>query len=330
MGEIINAPEGLVALRDVFGQSILELGEKNSKLFMLDADLASSTRTMAFGKRFPDRHLNVGIAEQNMVGIAAGLSLRGYIPFVNTFASFLTRRACDQIAISVAYPQMNVKFFGFHGGINLGEDGATQQAVEDIAIMQAIAGIRVYSPVDGHDLKRVMHEVMDIKGPTYVRLSRFPSAVFTDKPSSNPEKIEDFIQIHDGEDILIFTTGTLSSHALDAVKKLSDRGVSAKLIAITRLKPLGESLIDLIKQSSDIPMAVIEEHSVYGGLAAGLSERLDAYGILHCFHRIAIQDRFGESGEPNALLEAFGLAGKNLEDRLYNIAKGFQHLKKGG
>lgn len=169
MGEVINVPEGLVALRDVFGQSILELGEKNKHLFMLDADLASSTRTKAFAQRFPERYINVGIAEQNMVGVAAGLSLRGYIPFVNTFASFLTRRACDQIAISVAYPQMNVKFFGFHGGINLGEDGATQQAVEDIAIMQAIPGIRVYAPVDGHDLKRVIHEVVQYRRGNYIR-----------------------------------------------------------------------------------------------------------------------------------------------------------------
>lgn len=133
--------------------------------------------------------------------------------------------------------------------------------------------------------------------------------------------MEEYTKISDGQDLLIFTTGTLSSHAREAVKKLANRGVTAKLIAITRLKPLGESIIELVHQSPKTPIAVIEEHSVYGGLAAGLSERLDAHNIPHCFHRIAIEDRFGESGDPNSLLESFGLAGKKLEDRLYNIAK---------
>jgi transketolase len=165
---------GHVSLRDVFGEQIVSLGARDERIMMLDADLATSTRTGKFRDAYPRRHINVGIAEQNMVGIAAGLALGGYVPFVNTFAAFLTRRACDQIAISVAYPKLNVKLFGFHAGINLGEDGATQQAVEDLAIMHAIPGIRVYVPIDGNDLARAMNEVVDLDGPTYVRLSRFP------------------------------------------------------------------------------------------------------------------------------------------------------------
>jgi transketolase len=164
-----------VALRDVYGAALPEFGHRYPTLAVLDADLATSTRTAAFRKEFPDRHLNVGIAEQNMVGMAAGIALAGGMPAVNTFAAFLSRRAADQIAISVAYPNLNVKFFGFHAGISLGEDGATQQAVEDLGIMQAIPNIRVYAPLDAVDLRAVMEEVFSTSGPTYVRLARFPS-----------------------------------------------------------------------------------------------------------------------------------------------------------
>jgi transketolase len=287
----------------------------------LDADLASSTRTAAFAKAFPSRHLNVGIAEQNMVGMAAGLSLAGYVPFVNTFASFLTRRACDQIAISVAYPRLNVKFFGFHGGINLGEDGATQQAVEDIGIMQVIPGIRVYAPLDGNDLARVMDEVVEVDGPTYVRLSRFPSPLLTAPVGADDGRAADFVELRKGSDLLVFTTSTLAAKVVEAADALAQGGIAARVIGVSRIKPLAPSVAGLISESATTPLAVVEEHSIHGGLADTLSAVLDEAGRPHLIHRIGVPDRFGESGPPEALLEAFGLAGAPLIDRLRRIVR---------
>ncbi|WP_053239714.1 transketolase family protein [Pleomorphomonas koreensis] len=317
-----SAPEGYVSLRDVFGDAIMALGARDPRIVMLDADLASSTRTMKFGKTYPDRHYNFGIAEQNMVGAAAGFAIAGYIPFVNTFASFLTRRACDQIAISVAYPQLNVKFFGFHGGINLGEDGATQQAVEDLGIMQAIPGIRCYAPIDGNDLARVMNEVADIEGPTYVRLSRFPSPLLTPPVASATERAAACRVLAEGDDLLVLTTSTLAAKVVEAAAALKDEGIGIRLLGITRLKPLGAEIADEARKLAGKPIAVVEEHSIHGGLADGLSALLDGAGIAHRIERIGVPDRFGESGHPDALLEAFGLAGAPLRERLRAAARG--------
>jgi transketolase len=317
---VTNAPEGYVSLRDVFGDAIMALGARDPRVVMLDADLASSTRTLKFKKTYPDRHFNFGIAEQNMVGAAAGFALSGFIPFVNTFASFLTRRACDQIAISVAYPKLNVKFFGFHGGINLGEDGATQQAVEDLAIMQGIPGIRCYAPIDGNDLARVMNEVAEVEGPTYVRLSRFPSPLLTPPVASSAERAGACRLLHDGGDLLVFTTSTLAAKVIEAAVALEKEGLRARVLGITRLKPLGEEIAVEAAKLSGKPIAVVEEHSIHGGLAEGLSALLDGAGIAHRLDRIGVPDRFGESGPPDALLEAFGLAGTPLRERLKTAA----------
>ena len=319
MAVTIQAEAGHVALRDVFGAEILRIGERDSRVMMLDADLASSTRTAKFAERWPERAINVGIAEQNMTGIAAGLALAGYVPFVNTFASFLSRRACDQVAMSVAYPRLNVKFFGFHGGINLGEDGATQQAVEDIAIMSAIPGIRIYSPVDGHDLARTMNEVLAVDGPTYVRLARFPSPLFTPRPDDR-EHAASLITMREGDAAIVVTTGTLAAKVAEAADVLAAGGVRLKVVGVTRLKPLSKELCALIASEPRRPVAVVEEHSMHGGLADLLSCELDRRGIAHLIHRIGIDDRFGESGHPQKLLEAFGLAGAPLCQRLRSIA----------
>jgi transketolase len=318
---LAKVADDLVSLRDVFGDAILALGARDRRAIMLDADLATSTRTAKFAKAYPDRHINVGIAEQNMVGIAAGLALAGYVPFVNTFSSFLTRRACDQIAISVAYPRLNVKFFGFHGGINLGEDGATQQAVEDLAIMQGIPGIRVYAPIDGNDLSRVINEVAEIDGPTYVRLSRFPSPLLTPSVLSPAERAADLRILSEGGDLLVFTTSTLAAKVVDAADELARRGIGTTVVGITRLKPLGEGVVKLVRDMAGVPLAVVEEHSIHGGLADGLSALLDEAGEPHRIKRIGVPDRFGESGHPEALLEAFGLAGAPLVETLVGLAR---------
>jgi transketolase len=318
MMAIATAPKDSnhVSLRDVFGQQIVEVGARNPNLVILDADLATSTRTEKFRKKYPERHLNVGIAEQNMVGIAAGIALCGGMPFVNTFAAFLTRRACDQIAISVAYPRLNVKFFGFHSGINLGEDGATQQAVEDVGIMQAIPGIRVYAPIDANELLRAINEVVQYVGPTYIRLSRFPSPLLTPAVRGPDERVSDYTILREGKHLLLFTTGTVAGKALAAVTELEKENLSIKVIGVTRIKPLADNIADLIAQASTVPIAVVEEHNIHGGLSDALSALLDEKKQLHQVTRIGIQDRFGESGDPEALLEAFGLAGEPLIKRL--------------
>ncbi len=316
-----KAVNGDVSLRDVFGEQIMALGARDERVMMLDADLATSTRTAKFQAAYPGRHINVGIAEQNMVGIAAGLALAGFVPFVNTFAAFLTRRACDQIAISVAYPQLNVKLFGFHGGINLGEDGATQQAVEDLAIMDAIPGIRVYAPIDGNDLTRAMNEAVDVDGPTYVRLSRFPSPLLTPTPASQAEHVADYRILQEGNDLIVLTTGTLASKVVEAARKLRTEGVTAKVVGITRLKPLADGVAELLRSAPSLPVAVVEEHSIHGGLADMVSSLLDQRQISHRLARIGIADRFGESGPPEALLEAFGLAGEPLAQALRNLVR---------
>lgn len=304
--------QGTVSLRDSFGSILPELGARYPNIVVLDADLASSTRTRAFQERFPSRYLNVGIAEQNMVGVAAGIAIGGEIPLVNTFAAFLTRRACDQIAISVAYPQLNVKFFGFHAGINLGEDGATQQAVEDIGIMRTIPGIRVFSPVDATDLTLTMEEVLTGDGPTYVRLSRFATRDISQMVvQSGPDALA-WKVLEQGHDLCIFTTGTITDEVLKATSELRKMGVHCQVVAMTRLKPLSASVIDLVVAWGTGPIAVVEEHSVHGGLADALAYVLDASNIRHRLYRIGIPDRFGESGPPAQLLEYFKLSGPPL------------------
>ncbi len=309
-----------VSLRDCYGSALPELGARFPGIVVLDADLSSSTRTKGFKQRFPDRYLNVGIAEQNLVGVAAGIALAGEIPLVNTFAAFLTRRACDQIAISVAYPHLNVKFFGFHAGINLGEDGATQQSVEDLAIMRGIPGIRVFSPIDATDLNRTLEEVLTWEGPTYVRLSRFPTRAVSDGEVEVGHDPLAWKVLERGDDLCVFTTGTVTEEVLRATAELRTMGTNCQVVAVTRIKPLAESIRELVTLGNS-PIAVVEEHSVFGGLADALAELLDRTRLDHRLHRIGIPDRFGESGPPRQLLEHFKLSGQPLVSELLRASQ---------
>ncbi len=306
----------LVSLRDAYGELLPELGREEPRLVVLDADLSTSTRTGKFRQAFPERTLNVGIAEQNMVGVAAGVALAGGIPFVHTFASFLTRRAADQIAISVAYPRLNVKFFGFHAGVNLGEDGATQQAVEDVGIMQAIPGIRVYAPVDADDLVATVREVMRTAGPTYVRLSRFPSPILGQDDSTAAPAVK---ALRSGGQILVIVTGTLAAEVVAAADALKAQGISVRVVGVSRIKPLDPSIAALVSAWGPRPVAVAEEHNIHGGLADALSSVLDEAGVPHRLHRFGVPDRFGESGPPRELLESLGLGSRALAERIAAI-----------
>jgi len=303
-----------IALRDAFGAALPEFGEKYPDLAVMDADLAMSTRTAAFKNRFPERYVNVGIAEQNMVGMAAGIALAGGMPAVNTFSSFLTRRACDQIAISVAYPGLNVKFFGFHAGISLGEDGATQQAVEDLGIMQSIPGIRVYAPLDAADLRLIMDEVFSTPGPTYVRLARFPSPQLIEDPDGPFAGVR---VVREGGDHVVVATGTITAEVLAAAQELAGQGVDLTVIGVSRVKPIDPTLVGHLAGKR---LAVVEEHSIRGGLADAVSHLLDTAGLEHRIERIGVPDRFGESGPPAHLLASFGLTAETLGRRLLTWA----------
>lgn len=316
----------MISLRDALGDIIVKLGAEHPRIVVLDADLSQSTRTAAFRDAYPDRYLNVGIAEQNMVSLAAGIALAGGLPFVNTFAAFLTRRAADQIAMSVAFPKLDVKFFGFHAGVNLGEDGATQQSVEDLGIMQAIPGIRVYSPCDARDLEWSLDQALSHPGPTYVRLARFPSpAELGAESSSNGFRV---LRRSDGP--VVLTTGTLAAEVLEAAAKLATKDAGPAVIGVRQIKPLAPELADILGERS-LHLAVVEEHNLHGGLADAVSALLDNRRVPHLIERIAIPDRFGESGPPRALLEYLGLAGEPLVSRLrewqQRIAREHKHKR---
>ncbi len=327
-----------LSLRDAFAKVAEAIGKDDERLIMLDADLSKSTKTAAFARQFPQRAFNIGIAEQNMVGIAAGFATMGFTPFVNTFASFLTRRACDQIAISVAYPRLNVKFFGFHGGINLGEDGATQQSVEDFSIMRGIPNISVYSPICPNDLVLIVRHILAHDGPSYVRLARFPSPVLVPAEKQVPE-YSGYRVFAPGSgpdcqdrrpDLVILTTGTLTASILQLQEQLfREQNLAASIIAVSQLKPFPQGALREIlgllaaqpASASSVPLVSVEEHSIHGGLADAASASLDQSGTAHHIHRIGINDRFGESGAPRELLEFFGLAGEPLRKKLLSICQ---------
>jgi transketolase len=322
--------EELISLRDAFAQIMVGLAADNPRLVVLDADLSQSTRTAAFRSKYPDRYLNVGIAEQNMVSVAAGIALGGGLPFVNTFAAFLTRRAADQIAMSVAFPRLDVKFFGFHAGVNLGEDGASQQSVEDLGIMQAIPGVRVYSPCDAQDLEWSVQEAIAHEGPTYTRLARFPSPA---KLGSGESSLG-FRVLRQGQHPIVLTTGTIASEVLTVVEMLAAEGTDLTVIGVREVKPLPRELINELGDTA-AGIAVVEEHNVHGGLSDAVSELLDRFGLPHRIERIGVPDCFGESGPPHALLEHFGLAGDPLASRLkqwhhrLSVASGAQPERTG-
>jgi transketolase len=308
----VNEPTS-ISLRDAFGQILMRMGADNPRIVVLDADLSQSTRTAPFCAQYPARYLNVGIAEQNLVSIAAGIALGGGIPIVNTFAAFLTRRAADQIAISVAFPKLNVKFFGFHAGVNLGEDGATQQSVEDMGIMQAIPGIRVYSPCDARDLEWAVDEALSYDGPTYVRLARFPSPARLGAEDSDIG----FRLLRKCRGPVVLTTGTLAAEVVGAAEKLATEDLDMAVVGVRQVKPLSPGIVGVLGNSDRfVDIAVVEEHNVHGGLADATSALLDATAAPHLIERVGIPDRFGESGPPRALLEHLGLAGDPLVSRL--------------
>jgi len=298
----------MIATRDAYGEVLAELGAENENVVVLDADLSGSTKTAGFAKKFPERFFNMGIAEANMIGTAAGLAASGKIPFASTFAIFAVGRAWEQVRQSVAYPKANVKVVATHSGITVGEDGGSHQSVEDIAIMRAVPNMTVIVPADGIETKLAIRAAAAFNGPVYVRLGR--NKVPTLFPADHKFTVGKGCQLRDGNDLTFVTTGMMTAQALAAAELLLARGISARVVHIGTVKPLDEALI-LAAARETGAIVTAEEHSIIGGLGGAVAELLgDQYPVP--LKRVGIQDRFGLSGKSEDLVKYFGLLPENL------------------
>ena len=293
------------ATRAVYGEMLVELAEKYPELVVLDADLSSATMTKSFAKAYPDRFLDMGIAEANMIGVAAGLSTCGKKPFANSFAMFTAGRAYEQVRNSVAYPHLNVKCVGSHGGLSVGEDGATHQCLEDLALMSAIPGMTVVNPCDGNEMRQAVLALIEYNGPAYLRLGRMAVETVTDTIDGYKFELGKAAMLRDGKDVTIAATGLMVQRALAASELLSGGGVSARVLDFHTIKPLdGEALLAAAKETGCI--VTTEEHSIMGGLGSAVAGFIGE----HCpvpVVRHGVNDEFGRSGKAEQVLEAYGL-----------------------
>ena len=296
-----------IATRQSYGEALVELGEENENVVVLDADLSSATKTALFAKKFPDRFFDIGIAEQDMMGTAAGLSTFGKIPYASTFAVFAAGRSYDQVRNTIAHTNANVKICATHAGITVGEDGATHQMLEDIGMMRMLPNMRVISPSDDIQTKWVIKEVSKIKGPFYIRLCRLAAPIIYDekfvKENNIKFEIGKGIQIGDGTDASIIATGVTVSEALKAKEKLEKEGINVRVIDMHTIKPIDkELLIRCAKETKKI--ITVEDHSIYGGLGSTVCEVLSENYPVKVI-RMGIKDTFGESGRAEELMKYF-------------------------
>lgn len=298
-----------IATRDSYGNALAELGAEFPNLYVLDADLAAATKTSTFKKAFPERHIDCGIAEANMTGIAAGLATCGIVPFISSFAMFAAGRNFEQVRNSIGYPHLNVKIGATHAGISVGEDGASHQCNEDMALMRSIPGMVVICPSDDVEAKAAVRAAYEYNGPVYLRFGRFGVPVINDNADYKFE-IGKGITLKDGSDITIVATGLCVSQALEAAETLAAEGVSARVINIHTVKPLDEELI--IKAAKETKMLfTVEEHSIIGGLGSAVCECLAEKQPAKVV-RIGMRDKFGESGPAAELIHKYGLDAEGI------------------
>ena len=299
------------AIRVAYGEAIVKLGAENDKVVVFDADLAAATMTNGFKKAYPDRFIDCGIAEANMVNMAGGASTMGLIPFCSTFAVF-AGRSYDQIRNGVCYPKLNVKFGFSHAGITLGEDGGSHQAIEDIALMRVLPNMTVFVPSDANECYKCVEAAAKINGPVYIRTARLPSPVYEERPF----EVGKGNVIKDGKDVVIFCCGIMLEHCLEAVEILKENGIDAALVNHHTLKPFDEELTREYAAKCG-KVFTVEEHSVIGGLGDAVASALCGMG-LEKFLKIGINDEFGQSGRPAHLLEEYGLTGKQIAEKIMN------------
>lgn len=308
----------LAATRDAYGKTLIELGKENPNIVVLDADLSVSTRTSLFRKEIPARFFDMGVAEQDMISTAAGLAASGKIAFASTFAVFGSGRAWDQVRISVAYTRLNVKIVVTHGGITTGEDGASHQANEDIAIMRALPNMTVIVPADAVETAKIIREAAKFYGPTYIRLSRGKSPVVYENENYDL-KIGKGIVMRPGKDATIFACGIMVSEALDAAEELIKENIDCRVVNLHTIKPIDKELI--VKCAEETGAVVtVEEHSIVGGLGGAVAEVL-VENSLAPMARVGIKDMFGESGKPAELLAKYGLTVQDITNAVRAVIK---------
>lgn len=294
--------------RQAYGEALAKLGKENENVVVLEADLSKSTMTAYFKKEFPERHINVGIAEADLIGTAAGFATTGKIPFASTFALFAAGRAYDQIRNSVAYPKLNVKICPTHAGVSLGEDGGSHQSVEDLALMRAIPGMVVLSPADAVETEKMIFAAAEYEGPVYVRLGRLNIPVLFD--DNYKFEIGKAVTLTEGNDVAILATGLMVYEATEAAKQLAEQGIKARVVNVSTIKPLDEETI--LKAAKECKFIVTsEEHSVIGGLGSAVSEFLsENYPTKVIKH--GIQDVFGQSADGDTMLNNYKLRAKDI------------------
>ena len=301
----------MIATRDAYGEALKELGGLNEDIVVLDADLSGSTKTSIFKKAYPERFFNVGIAEQNLIGTAAGLAAAGKTSFASTFAVFATGRAFEIIRNSVCYPKLNVKIAATHAGLMVGEDGATHQALEDISIMRSLPNMVVLNPADAVETKQCIFKAAEHNGPVYIRLGRSKVPVIFDE--NYKFEIGKGVELKEGNDITIIATGVMVEKALLAAEELLKEGISARVINMSTIKPIDKDII--IKAANETKgIVTVEEHNIIGGLGSAVAEVVVENSPTYV-ERIGTMDTFGESGDGNKLLEKYGLNVDNIVNK---------------
>ena len=307
-----------IATRDSYGNALVELAKDHPDVVVLDADLAAATKTGVLKKAYPDRHFDCGIAESNMVAVAAGMAAMGLVPFASSFAMFAAGRAFEQVRNSIGYPHLNVKIGATHGGISVGEDGASHQCCEDFALMRTIPGMVVVSPSDDVEAKAAVKAAYEHNGPVYLRFGRLAVPVINDNPDYKFE-LGKGVTLRDGKDITVVATGLMVAEALEAAKTLADEGIDVRVINIHTIKPLDEELIlKAAKETGKIVTA--EEHNIIGGLGEAVCSCL-AEKCPTPVRRIGVNDEFGHSGPAAALLKQFGLSAEHIAEVVREMVK---------
>ena len=311
----------MAQIREAFGKALLEVGRENPNIVVLDADLATSTKVTYFAQEFPQRFFQMGVCEQNMIGVAAGFARMGKIPFTSTFGVFASRRACDQVSMLVAYPHLNVKIVGAYSGIVSGNNGATHQAIEDVAIMRAMPGVVVIDPADEVEMSQAVKAIVEYNGPVYLRLTRDEWPVVC--PPNYQFRIGKACVVREGKDVTLIGSGMMVSQCMEAAKILAQDGIEARVINISTIKPLDvEIIIESAKETGAIVVA--ENHNIIGGLGSAIAETLvENYPVI--MKRIGIKDTFAECGQNSELLQKYGMSPEHIAQAAQEVIKKANH-----
>lgn len=304
-----------IATRAAYGDALKKYGKENEQVIVLDADLAAATYSNRFAKEVPERFIDCGIAEANMVGMAAGLATTGKIPFIHSFAMFSTGRVFDQIRNSVAYPHLNVKIVGTHAGLSVGEDGATHQCLEDIALMRVLPGMTIINPCDAVEADAAVKAAMDYAGPCYLRIGRNPVEVIMDQVPGYQFELGKGVLVRDGRDIAIFATGIMVQEAVKAAGVLAEEGISARVINIHTIKPIDREIIEKAARECGA-IVTTEEHNIMAGFGSAVAEVVaETYPVPVVRH--GVNDAFGRSGAAQAVLDAYGINAQGVVDAVH-------------